>query len=97
MKQQATGSMRRFRVWITRYRKWRPQDFRAVPPEAVALEPAEDGTMSAPEAIGYVEAFNRAALRQRRKVWAVVLPVHLRYEGDPQPGAVLAATRMASL
>jgi hypothetical protein len=80
---------RRFRVWIVRYDDWEPENLRGVPPRAVALEPAERGTMSASEAASYAEAFNRAALATSRKLWAIAIPVQLRYEGDPRPGEVL--------
>lgn len=76
----------RFRVWIARYDDWRPPGYREVPPAAVAVEPAEPETMSAEEADTYVEAFNRAALGRSAKLWAVALPVEVRYEGEPQPG-----------
>ena len=82
---------RRFRVWIVRYDDWQPEDLRCVPPCAVALEPAERGTMSARQAAAYAEAFNRAALTASRKLWAIVLPVELHYVGDPQPGQVLVS------
>ena len=76
----------RFRVWIAGYDHWQPRDYRDIPPAAVAMEPAEEGTMSQSQAAVYVEAFNRAALGRRRKIWAIALPVTLRYEGDPRPG-----------
>ena len=82
---------RRFRVWIVRYDDWQPEDLRGVPPRAMALEPAERGTMSARQAAMYTEAFNRAALAASRRLWAIALPVQLRYEGDPRPGEVLVS------
>jgi hypothetical protein len=81
----------RYRVWIARYDHWRPAGPQAVPPRAVALEPAEPGTMSAAQAACYAEAFNRTALAGGRKIWAVVLPVIVRYDGDAQPGQLLEA------
>jgi hypothetical protein len=45
--------------------------------------------MTPRQARRYVEAFNRAALGGSRKVWAVALPVRVRYEGEPQPGEPL--------
>jgi len=76
-------------VWIAAYQDWQPAGCQDMPPQAVALEPAEEGTMSARQARRYVLAFNRVALSQGRGLWAVALPVALRYEGDPQPGQVL--------
>ena len=45
--------------------------------------------MTARKARRYVEAFNRSALGGVRKVWAVALPVRIRYEGDPRPGELV--------
>jgi hypothetical protein len=81
----------RFRVWIARYEDWRPGSDRDVPPAAVAVEPAEQGTMSREEAGEYVEAFNTAALGRPGNLWAVALPVKVRYEGEPRPGQTIAA------
>ncbi|MFH1924710.1 MAG: hypothetical protein ABIP48_33075 [Planctomycetota bacterium] len=80
----------RHRVWIAGYRDWKPGGYSEVPPDAVALEPAENGDLSAREAARYVEAFNRAALAGRRKIWAVAVPVAVRYDGEPCPGQPLA-------
>jgi hypothetical protein len=77
---------RRYRVWIVEYGKWQPRNPRDVPPQAQALEQAEDGTMSAAEARRYTESFNRTILAARRQVWAVAVPVSVRYEGDLLPG-----------
>jgi hypothetical protein len=76
----------RYRVWLVSYRGWQPGSYVDVPPESVALEPAEEATMSARRAARYVEAFNRAASERRRCVWAVAIPVGSRYEGEPRPG-----------
>jgi hypothetical protein len=79
----------RYRVWIAAYQQWQPANCQDVPPQAIALEPAEQGTMSARQARRYVAAFNRAALGQGRRLWAIALPVAVRYEGDPRPGQLL--------
>ena len=79
----------RFRVWIARYEQWQPADYQQVPRAAVAVEPAEEGTMSAEEAGTYVEAFNRAALGSPEGLSAVALPVKVRYEGEPRPGQTI--------
>ena len=42
--------------------------------------------MTARRARRYVEAFNRVALGGMQKVWAVAVPVTIRYEGDARPG-----------
>jgi hypothetical protein len=80
---------RRFRVWIVRYDGWQPQNAQDTPPTAVALEPAENGTMTRPQAQAYTEAFNRAMLAAGRSLWALALPVAVCYQGEPQAGQVL--------
>ena len=79
----------RFRVWIARCEHCQPGGYGEVPPAAVAVEPAEQNTMSADEAATYVEAFNQAALARSANLWAVALPVTIRYEGEPRPGEVI--------
>jgi hypothetical protein len=83
----------RFRVWIARYQRWRPGDYRDVPPTAVAVEPAEPGTMSGEEAATYVAAFNRSALGRSGNLWAVALPVKVWYQGEPRPGEIIEVQR----
>jgi len=79
----------RCRVWIVRYGEAAPTGWHDVPPGAVAIEPAERHAMTASRAKRDVEAFNRAALARGRKVWAVALPVTIRYEGGPRPGELV--------
>jgi hypothetical protein len=85
----------RRRVWIVRYQGERPDRWGDVPAGAIAVEPAERRTMAARQAQRYVEAFNRAAQNGPRKVWAVALPVTIRYVGDPQPGEAVAGGGLA--
>lgn len=85
-----------YRVWITRYEGWTPQNVRQVPPTAVAQEPAEREAMSAQQATHYVEAFNRAALARQCKLWAIALPVAVRFEGEPRPGDTLTGIQSAA-
>ena len=82
----------RYRVWIVRYQGCRPEAWHDVPDGAIAVEPAERGTMSARQAERYVEAFNRAVESGSQKIWAVALPVAVQYVGDPQPGGMLTHT-----
>lgn len=79
----------RYRVWIVRYPGWPPDAWHDIPADAVAVEPAEREAMAAGRARHYVEAFNRAAQAGQRKIWAVAVPVVLRYVGDPQPGETI--------
>jgi hypothetical protein len=85
----------RYRVWIVRYQGWRPNNWCDAPAGAIALEPAERGTMTVGQARRYVEAFNRAAQSGPQRIWAVALPVAIRYEGDPKPGEALPASTLA--
>jgi hypothetical protein len=80
------GLRRAFRVWITASGDWQPNDPHDIPPIATAIEPAEEGVFSACRAARYVAAFNRTALARRLRVWAVALPVVVRYEGDLEVG-----------
>jgi hypothetical protein len=83
----------RCRVWIVRYEGTPPADWHDTPAGAVAIEPAEERTMTARRASRYVEAFNRAVCHGTRKIWAVALPVAIRYEGDARPGEQLTKNR----
>lgn len=87
---------RRFRVWIVRYDDWEPQNPHDYPPAAVALEPAENGTMTARQARAYTESFNRAMLSTGRRLWSLAVPVAVRYEGEPQAGQLLERAGDAS-
>jgi hypothetical protein len=78
--------LRRYRVWIAAVSGWQPRKCLDVPPTAVAIEPAEEGTMSARRAAAYVRAFNRVHLGPHPKIWAIAVPVTIRYEGEPEPG-----------
>ena len=80
----------RYRVWIVRYKGDPPPALGGIPASAFAVAPAERGTMTVRNARRYVEAFNRAALRGTGKVWAVALPVTVRYQGEPRPGEAIA-------
>lgn len=75
-----------FRLWIARYENWRPQRWNDAPPQATALELIEDSSFSEEEARLFLEGFNSQMLASDRPLWAVAVPVVLRYDGDPQPG-----------
>jgi len=91
MRARTTTSSLRFRVWIVRYQDWQPRNLLDRPDRAVAVEPAERNTMRAEQATVYVEAFNRAALAAGRRLWAVAVPVVVRYEGEPRIGELVTA------
>lgn len=86
MDQTKYAEAARFRVWIAGYTTRQGGQRADVPPAAVALEPAEEGTMSAGQAEAYVEAFNRSASAGHRDVCAVAVPVTVEYRGELRPG-----------
>lgn len=79
----------RFRVWLIRAGDWQPAHGLDLPPQGVAIEPACDGCLSPLEAATYVAGFNEARRQQALDVWAVAVPVRVRYDGDPTPGAIV--------
>lgn len=90
-----------FRLWIATYADWSPAHWSDSPPQARALELVEDAAYSADEAALFLEGFNSAMLELQRPIWAVAVPIVVRYEGDVQPGAAVhgfsfAADRGAS-
>ncbi len=82
-----------FRVWIGACSNWQRQGDHDHPSEVTAVEPAEEGILSKAQAARYVRAFNRTARQRGLGVWAVALPVVVRYDGDLQPGQKLAVRR----
>lgn len=88
---QAAAGRQEFRLWITRVENWRPAAWTQIPPRAVAMTPAEEGAFSAEEATAYMQGFNSAILDAPQGVWAVAVPVVIRYDGDLRPGQVVAA------
>ena len=79
-----------YRVWLCAVTNWEPRDSSDVPPFATAVEPAENGTMPADQAAKYVQSFNGRMMALGRRVWAVAIPVAIRYLGEPNPGQRLA-------
>ena len=65
---------------------WRPSRWNQAPPQATALELVEDRLYGAREAALFVEGFNRAVIDGDRSVWAVAVPITVRYLGDVEPG-----------
>ncbi len=86
---------RLFRVWIARYDDWRPGRWDDVPPQARAVEPAVPECLTIDAAAQVIEGFNSGMLCDTGKRWAVAVAVNLRYEGDPAPGEIVAACRIA--
>lgn len=75
-----------FRIWVVRYEQWRPGAWDELPPRAVAVEAAESAPLSANEAARFIEGFNGTMLLRRCQLWAVAVPVSIRYEGDLRAG-----------
>lgn len=78
----------RFRVWILHCEPWQPSGPHDLPPRGIVLELAEPCCFSADEARDYVDGFNSAP-RRPPSLWAVSLPVRLRLDSEPRPGAIL--------
>jgi hypothetical protein len=72
--------------WNDDLSDWHPSEWHQSPPRATALEPVDDALVSADEAALFIEGFNRAMLGDDRPIWAVAVPITLRYEGDAQAG-----------
>jgi hypothetical protein len=83
-----------YRIWISRYQDWQPGDWHEVPPRAIAIEPAEAGPLTTEQARAFLEGFNRAMLRARGHLWAVAVPVAVRYEGDAQSDQVVTGQQL---
>ncbi len=81
-----SGSPQMFRLWIATYADWRPSRWNESPPLATALEPVEDALYSADEAAMFLEGFNSSMLEYDQPIWAVAVPITVRYEGDAQAG-----------
>lgn len=90
-----TAAPELYRIWITRYDKWRPSSWRDLPPKAVALELAENHCYGPDAARAYLEGHNQAALQRRDRCWAVAVPVVLAFDGDPAPGDVIFPRQVA--
>jgi hypothetical protein len=80
-----------FRVWLTRCREAAGSAGLDPALGAVAIEPAEEGTMSGPEARAYVATFNRVAALKPSRIRAVAVPIRITYEGEPRPGQTLGS------
>lgn len=78
----------RFRVWIAG-RGRQEENSCQESLDIVAMEPAEEGTFSSPQAACYVQAFNRAAAAAGRNIRAVAVPVAIRHLGEPRRGEPL--------
>jgi hypothetical protein len=83
------GCEQRFRIWIASYSDWTPLRWNESPPRATALEPAADVLYTAAEAALFLEGFNSSILDTPQPIWAVAVPISVRYEGDAIVGMPL--------
>lgn len=84
-----------FRLWIASYKDWRPTHWSQTPPQAIAIEPVEEMLYSEDEAALFVEGFNTSVLADDRAIWAVAVPITIRYEGDAVAGAPIVGHAFA--
>ncbi|MGD9723287.1 MAG: hypothetical protein AB7O59_18360 [Pirellulales bacterium] len=86
-----TGHRPRFRLWIASTTDWRPTQWHELPPRATALEPVDEGLYTVDEAALFVQEFNATMVADpQRQLWAVAVPVTVRYEGDAHTGMPIA-------
>ena len=71
-----------YRIWVVRCERWRPAAWTDLPPRSIAVELAEPQAMPADQTLPFLEGFNRTMLDRRARLWAVAVPVTLRYDGD---------------
>lgn len=90
----APAARQLYRIWIAESPRWMPADWDDVPPECVALEVADPGCFSSAQAESFLQGFNGQMLGTRRRLWAVAVPVQIRYEGDLKKGQMLRAAEI---
>jgi hypothetical protein len=94
MENMASDGLQMYRLWIATYEDWRPAHWSDVPPRATALEPVARSLYSAEEAAQFVEGFNGSMLGGDRPLWAVAVPITIRYEGDAEPGRTVRGCKL---
>jgi len=76
-----------YRIWIARCPDWCPRRWHDIPPEGVAMEPAEQRSFPPEEAADFVRGFNLAMLSSAGSYWAVAVPVTVLFDGDLTAGS----------
>ena len=89
----ADASAQRYRIWIVKTQDWQASNWQDVPPLAIAISPADDAVFSAAEAEAFLDGFNSRMFELRRRLWAVAVPVEVRFEGDARAGQAIAGHR----
>jgi len=79
----------KYRVWLIGFQDWQPERWSDTPLESVALEPAEDAWFTVEEAAVFVRSFNEAMLTHPKQIWAIPVPVAVRYDGDLAAGQAI--------
>ena len=92
-----SGDEHVFEVWIVRCDQWQPRNWSDVPPTSVAIEPAEADRFSLEHAACYVKTFNEVKLARPDRLWAVAIPIRIRYEGSPTPQQSVTADMVQRL
>ncbi|MBX9788590.1 MAG: hypothetical protein K2Y37_06715 [Pirellulales bacterium] len=85
-----------YRVWLVGFQHWQPTAWYEIPPRAVAIEPADEACMSGDEATLFVQGFNETTLARHDQIWAIPVPVVVRYEHDLVPGQRLLAAAIVA-
>ena len=85
-----------FRVWLVGFDRWQPTTWYEIPPEAVAIEPADEDCMTGDAATLFVQGFNEITLARHSQIWAIPVPVHVTYEHDLVPGQRLLAAAIVA-
>jgi hypothetical protein len=80
-----------FRLWIVRCSNWQPTHWNQQPPRATVERLVDEAVYSAQEAALVLEGFNGWILQELDTargacLWAVAVPVRIRYEGDLEAG-----------
>lgn len=72
--------------WGQDLQDWQPRHWHDLPPRAVAEQPIDNAVYGGADATVMLEAFNELALSGSQPIWAVAVPVTIRYEGDALAG-----------
>ena len=67
-----------------------------MPPQAIAIEIVEDVLYSESEAALFLHGFNGCMLADNQSIWAVAVPVVVRYDGDATLGMAVNGYAFAS-
>src|SRR4051812_41455785 len=84
--------MEAYPVWIVhRGDHWEPRHWSDVPEQAPVIGLAAQGHFPQAQALALVQAFNFDQFHRTEHLWAVCVPVEVRYEGDLEPRGMFRA------